>query len=166
MKNWLCPYLEKEKGCISFVSLSMQLTKLSRTKCVQEFYYWICAIYKVILAPVKPSSPTGLWARNDICSRYWLLAWSFHQCNSRFGFIEVHKLLKHLKVVWPVLISWKATNLHIQDSFIVSFDFYFLTPKSEEWNQVRLYRWLLRSLHEPLLCRRLPQGLMIILAKV
>lgn len=99
LKNWLCPYLEKEKGWISFFSISMQLTKLGRMKCVQEFYNWVYAICKVILVPLKLSSPIVLWARNDICSRYWLLARSFCQCNSRFGFTEVHKLLQHLKII-------------------------------------------------------------------
>lgn len=75
LKNWLCPYLEK--GWISFFSVSMQLTKLGRTKYVQEFHNWVYAIGKVILVPVKLSSLSGLWARNRICSRYWLLAWIF-----------------------------------------------------------------------------------------
>lgn len=130
LKSWLCPYLEK--GWISCFSVSKQLTKLGRTKCVQEFYNWAYAICKVVLVPVKLSFPTVLWARNGICSTYWLLASSFYQCNSRFGFIEVHKLLKLLKVVWPVLFSCKSTNLYIhRTGLLVRFDFYFSTPKCE-----------------------------------
>lgn len=81
---------------------------------------------------MKLSFPTVLWARNGICSTYWLLASSFYQCNSRFGFTEVHKLLKHLKVVWPVQFSCKSTNLYIhRTGLLVRFDFYFSTPKCE-----------------------------------
>lgn len=147
LKKSLFPYLEKAKSWISFFSISMQLTKLGRTKCVQEFHNWVCAIGKVILVPVKLSSLSGLWTRNGIWSRYWLLAWSFYQCNSRFQFIEVN-----CWNIWRLFDqSCSAAKLQIftyKTGLLESFDFYFFTPKCEEWSQLRLYRRLLRSLHE------------------